>query len=209
MTIFVIKIIACLTMVIDHIRYAIPTLNEYFIFKYFGRVSFPLFAFCLVEGYTHTSDLKKYIKRLLIFAFISQIPFTLFSSLVEKCDILEVRKLNIMFTLYLGMLSIILYEKSENKFVGFLLTILVAIFGMILKVDYLWYGVMMCFVLFISRKNKKVQCISYIFLVLLYYAYGIWYRYAKKFLPLSLYDFIKSYKKNVPSILFTIIPKCV
>ena len=206
MTIFVIKIIACLTMIIDHIRYAIPALNEYFVFKYFGRMSFPLFAFCLVEGYTHTSDLKKYIKRLLIFAFISQIPFMFFASLVEKCDVLEVRKLNIMFTLYLGMLSIILYEKSEDKFLGFLSVVLVALLGTLLKVDYMWFGVMSCFVLFISRNNKIVRCISYTSLVLLYYAYGIVYAHIKKFLPITFDSFMKSYKKNLPSILFTSIP---
>ena len=65
MTSFIIKIIACITMVLDHIKYAIPE-TECFLTTYFGRFAFPLFAFLLVEGYSHTSDLKKYYKRLFI-----------------------------------------------------------------------------------------------------------------------------------------------
>ena len=37
---------------------------------YIGRIAFPIFAFMIVEGYFHTSDLKKYVKRIFIFALI-------------------------------------------------------------------------------------------------------------------------------------------
>ena len=59
MSIFVIKIIACVTMVLDHVKYAIPA-TENFITIYLGRIAFPLFAFLITEGYIHTSNLKKY-----------------------------------------------------------------------------------------------------------------------------------------------------
>ena len=42
-----------------------------------GRISFPIFAFMIVEGYFHTGNLKKYVKRLFLFALISEIPFNL------------------------------------------------------------------------------------------------------------------------------------
>lgn len=206
MTIFVIKIIACVTMIIDHIRYAIPVLKKYFVFKYFGRISFPLFAFCLVEGYKHTSNLGKYIKRLMVFALISQIPYMFFISVVNKCNILEVRKLNIMFTLLMGIISIILYEKCKNKYIGFLLVVFEAILGFLLKVDYSWFGVMLCFILFISRDNKKRQVVLYVFLVLIYYAYLVIFSYMNNSLPINLYEFIRTYKKNILSVLFTIMP---
>ena len=71
MNIFSIKLIACITMVFDHIKYGLPV-TENFVTTYLGRISFPLFAFLITEGYVHTSNLKKYYQRLLIFGIIFQ-----------------------------------------------------------------------------------------------------------------------------------------
>jgi O-antigen/teichoic acid export membrane protein len=77
MTSFVLKIIAMVTMVIDHSGdIFFPILgNNTLYFNAIGRIAFPLFCFMLVEGYKHTSNLKKYMLRLFIGALISQIPF--------------------------------------------------------------------------------------------------------------------------------------
>lgn len=40
-----------------------------------GRMSFPIFLFCLLQGYLYTHDRVAYTKRLLLFAFISEIPY--------------------------------------------------------------------------------------------------------------------------------------
>jgi hypothetical protein len=123
MSIFIIKIIAVVTMVLDHIKYAIPQTNN-FITQYFGRISYPLFAFVFVEGYLHTSNKKKYAIRLFIFAIISQIPFMLFRSLIGKNSW---KMLNIMFTLLLGFIGIFIYEKCNNKILGSIIAIFIAI----------------------------------------------------------------------------------
>ena len=60
MTSFVLKIIAMITMCIDHVG------NAYFHHATFmnliGRIAFPIFAFQISEGYIHTKNLKKYFK---------------------------------------------------------------------------------------------------------------------------------------------------
>ena len=89
-----------------------------FITEYLGRISFPLFAFLLVEGYLHTKNLKKYYKRLIIFAIISQIPFMLFRTLVG-----EWKMLNIMFTLLCGLLCITAYDKIKKEYIQRLISI--------------------------------------------------------------------------------------
>lgn len=163
MTSFVIKIIACVTMILDHIKYAIPQ-TDCFITEYLGRISYPLFAFLVVEGYVHTSNLKKYYKRLLIFAFISQIPFMLFRTLVG-----EWKMLNIMFTLLLGLLSITAYDKIKKEYISFPICIFLILFGSFINVDYGWFGVSTILILYIFRNNSFLKSMSYTLLVVAYF----------------------------------------
>lgn len=150
MSIFIIKIIACVTMVLDHVKYAVPQVTC-FATQYLGRIAFPLFAFLLGEGYCHTSNLKKYVQRLVIFAVVSQIPFVLFRTLVgEWC------MLNILVTLLFGLSTIVIWEKWDKP-VAFFAIIGVVMMGQIVKVDYGWYGVLTVFILYVFRTRKKIR----------------------------------------------------
>lgn len=75
------KIIAVITMLIDHIAYVLQiysySYSTYHIMRIIGRIAFPIFAFMIAEGAKHTRDIRKYLLRLLIFAFISEVPFDL------------------------------------------------------------------------------------------------------------------------------------
>lgn len=183
MSILIIKIIACVTMIFDHIKYAIPLTNN-FITEYMGRISFPLFAFLITEGYTHTKDLKKYYKRLIIFALISQIPFMLFRTLVG-----EYRLLNVLFTLLLGLIAIMIYEKIDKKYISIPLVLLIIYLGKIMRVDYGWYGVATVFIIYVFNNNKN-------FLVSTFIALNIIYHYDRLFINYSV--------ENLITFLFTI-----
>ena len=94
------KTIACITMLVDHIGASCieagiltpgldigtlsrDTLSAYplyrldMVLRFTGRLAFPLFCFLLVEGFVHTRDVKKYVRRLFLFALISEVPFDL------------------------------------------------------------------------------------------------------------------------------------
>ena len=86
------KFIAIATMVIDHIGLAL--FPDELIWRYIGRISFPIFAFLIVEGFVHTSDFKKYIGRILLFAIISEIPF----NLLVSGKVLDFTHQNVFFT---------------------------------------------------------------------------------------------------------------
>lgn len=145
MSTFTLKLLAIIFMLIDHIGavfasyYKYPEL--YFALRAVGRLAFPIFVFLIVEGYFHTHDVKKYMKRLGIFALISEIPFDLafyhenfntdiitdiksiFGKQIDMHQLgIVISRLfsnqNVFFTLFLGLLliySLGLVEKRYEK----------------------------------------------------------------------------------------------
>ncbi|WP_416669273.1 TraX family protein [Egbenema bharatensis] len=90
-----IKLLAALFMAIDHI--GVVLFPDADILRILGRFSFPLFAWLLVEGEKHTSDVRRYGLRLLVLGIISQPIYWL---------TFESQRLNILFMLLLGLLSL-------------------------------------------------------------------------------------------------------
>ena len=82
MTELMLKLAAFLAMVIDHVaacrldRVFFPAFSKvYVISRAIGRMAFPIYAFCLVEGFRHSHDLRRYGGRLLLLGVISQLPY--------------------------------------------------------------------------------------------------------------------------------------
>ncbi len=200
MTSFVLKIIALITMFIDHLGYAIY--GKFSCFNYIGRIAFPIFAFQISEGFNHTKNIKKYFIRLLVFAIISQLPFMLFLSTFSK----NIYKLNIFFTLFFGLLSIFIYEKIVNnnfaifnksidnfikKLLGLLIVIFIGIIANLLNFDYGLFGIAIIFIFYLFRDDKIAMIISFITMCVI--KFGI--------------SFIKSYNYlHLLLCLFTIFP---
>lgn len=132
------KIIAIITMVIDHIGAIVIenmlverglleiTTDQAFVtfldansllyymntvFRIIGRMSFPIFCFLIVQGFLHTHDLKKYLGRMFIFALISEIPFDLAFFGIPFYWGYQ----NIFFTLFFGILAISGIQIAEKK----------------------------------------------------------------------------------------------
>jgi hypothetical protein len=110
------KIIAIVTMVIDHVgRVLYPDL---LFLQVIGRLSFPLFAYLVVLGVESTKKPRKYMATLLIFALISQVPYFL------AFGIQPFERLNILFSLFLSAVTIYYYNKrSMLAFIPLLLSI--------------------------------------------------------------------------------------
>ena len=150
-------------MACDHIGYAIW--GNFSFLNLIGRIAFPIFAFQITEGFIHTKNLKKYIRKLLIFACISQIPFMLFLSKFSE----NIFTLNIFFTLILGLIAIYMYKKTSNKVLAFIYILLFGILAEFANVDYGMYGIFLIFLFYIFKDKKILMSISVILLTIAKY----------------------------------------
>lgn len=195
------KIIAIAAMIIDHVAAALlfrllvdpgnnvrvqellasvgsrNLMSAITIMRSVGRIAFPIFCFLMVEGFGRTHDKRKYALRMGIFALVSEIPFDLaFSS-----KVLEFSYQNIFFTLFLGLLAMIVADsidrrvkagmnKTANAAIRILLIVLVtAVFAgaaEYLHTDYAGTGVVCIMVLYMFRRYKAAQiaagCVSFL-----------------------------------------------
>jgi hypothetical protein len=155
-------------MTIDHIGAVL--LPQYLILRVIGRVSFPIYCFLLVNGFLHTSSVKKYIIRLSIFAIISEIFFdkTFFGSFVY------VNHQNVFFTLLIGMVMLAgiewlrkkiscIADKSDGGIIIIsytlegILVIIACATAYFFQTDYSFYGILMIYWFYALRFNKIIM----------------------------------------------------
>lgn len=174
MSYFILKIIAIISMIFDHLGYIIFGNVSYF--NYIGRIAFPIFAFGISEGYKKTKNPKKYFFRLLIFAIVSQIPYVLYMSKILNVKFnpinFNIFNLNIGFTLLLGFICITLFDKFKYKSLGLISVFILSIFAEIFPIDYGWYGILLIFAFYLFYDNKKIMFVVYTLLSILKYIYS-------------------------------------
>lgn len=150
-TLFTLKIIAIITMFLDH-YYRIIGGPEWL--SMLGRLAFPIFAFSISEGYSHTKNVNKYLMRLLNFAIIIQLPN--FLGFQEY-------PLNIFFTLALGLFCLEILDNNKiNIVVRYIVVLYLCFLAEKTGLDYGAYGVILI-ILFNKLKNNKL----YIFIAFL------------------------------------------
>ena len=125
-----------------------------------GRLAFPIYCFLLVEGFLHTHDFKKYALRMLGFALISEWPFdwAFFSGVYWGHQ-------NVYFTLLLGLLAmkaLDTYQTPEGMpaLKGILGAAACFLAAALLHCDYDVLGLALILALYMTRKDKRAQCIA-------------------------------------------------
>lgn len=161
MTSFALKLLACISMFVDHMAHILPDNSFSFYLNLFGRLAFPIFAFQLTVGYIHTKNLKKYFIRLFILALISQIPFNLYFD--------NFPELNIFFTLFLGLIAIHIYSTLKTKSLSILLVCIIAYIAELLDTDYGWFGVLLIFSFYVFKDYKFILASIFTLLTFAFY----------------------------------------
>ena len=124
---FWLKIIAILTMTIDHLGFFMGNDTPLAItFRFIGRLSLPLFCFLIAEGVIHTKSFKKYALRLGIVASLISIPIIIDEALFITGGLLKMEG-NIFIDLLLGALAV--YCLMQKKWYFKLLALLPILFS--------------------------------------------------------------------------------
>lgn len=195
------KLIAVITMLIDHIGYCLyflpfmttplftamgKTITLYFILRKIGRLAFPIYCFLIGEGLVHTRNQVKYLLRLLIFAVISEIPYNLMTS----GKLLSTANQNVFFSLFLGALAIYFLKNIKSNLLKTVLVLATVFVSYFLKADYGVTGVIIIMTLYALRSQPIVQALAGYCM----FSGGIYA--AAAFVPINMYNgkrgFIKS-----------------
>ena len=162
-------------MLIDHTAHVLisPYAPMYMPMRAIGRLAFPIFCFLIVEGFYHTRNVSKYLFRLGIFAFISEIPFDL---AIYGEPFYEYSQ-SVYFTLFIGLAVIYGLQKLENinfSNIGlfFLCQCIVILAGcmlaVIVRADYDAMGVILIAAFYLFRE-KKLYLIVAVLLITIFH----------------------------------------
>ncbi len=143
------KIIACITMLLDHVGATLwPALE----LRIIGRLAFPIYCFLLAEGLHFTKDPKRYGLRLLMGALLSEIPFDLlfYGRVMPYYH-------SVMVTLLLGFLYAMVIRITQNLWMKIALAVPFMIAADKLGTDYGDWGVAMIALFILTRQmpNRK------------------------------------------------------
>lgn len=147
------KLIAIVSMLIDHIGGTF--FPEVGIFRWAGRLAFPIFCYCLTVGLMYTRDIRRYLGRLALFAVVSQPFFVLAFHPHNFWE--ELTSWNIFVTLFFSLLAI--YGVKERKWWWFLLGVLAI---NVLNADYANTGVILTLIFYLCRNKPWLGALLYV-----------------------------------------------
>ncbi len=178
---FAIKLIAVVTMLIDHAGfYFFP---HQILFRIIGRLSYPLFAWLIANGAVHTKNIKRYLVRVFVFGCVAQVPYILASRKVEP----DYWSLNVLFLFSLALLTIIVVARSTNKVWQAGCICLAITSAILLKVDYGVMGLLSVLAFYYFYHKRKLLIISQILILfilplisfllgkIVHQSLGVWY----------------------------------
>lgn len=132
----------------------------YNVMRIIGRLAFPIFAFLIVEGFRKTSNLFKYILRLLLLALISEIPYDLMvfnEFLTVRCFTIQ----NVVFTYVIALLMLTCIRLSSGlpSLLSVFIAALAVVLAKLLRTDYAIEGILLIYIFYIFRADLNIKCI--------------------------------------------------
>ena len=182
----VLKIIACICMLIDHITYLwVPKYDpngwmnvsvKFLVGRSIGRSAFMIFSFLLVEGFFKTKNRAKYIIRMLVVALITEPIFDYMCGRLNSVSFYVLQ--NILFSFVLALAAMYVLEIIKKKYFIIanlkynLFSVLVCIVAVtaahFLRLDYGVVGIALILIFYFMRDMKR----SYLVLMVILWTIG-------------------------------------
>ncbi len=175
------KLIAIIAMVIDHIAWAFVPFGTVLGqgMHVIGRLTAPIMCFMIAEGYHKTRDPKKYAGRLGLFALISHIPYIY----LDTGRLPLVHETSILFPMFLGVVALIINDSPKyEQAVKNMIIILISLLSMFGDWNFIAVWWIMAFSAAYGNRRKQIKsfCIigafMIIFNLIMNAMTGGWYR---------------------------------
>lgn len=128
------KIIAIIGMLLNHMVFGwwdiLPPWLAAILYAT-GGLTFPILAYFVVEGYRHTSNLKRYVLRILLFGVIAM-PF--------HAMVFGAVGLNIMFTIALSIWVLYLNDRIQKRAWFWIIFVIACLFSVLFAFDWAVIG---------------------------------------------------------------------
>ena len=154
MTVFALKLLAVLSMFVDHLGAEI-FVHELWM-RHFGRLAFPIYAFLISEGFRHTRNLRAYLSRLFVFAIVSEVPFDLYFSGYFP----DFGHQNVYFTLFLGLFALYVIVESNSGFLKAVALVGICLIAQGFHTDYRYPGVLLIVCFYYLKDFELLKCLS-------------------------------------------------
>ena len=162
-----IKLLALLTMLIDHI--GVILFKDIMIFRLIGRLAMPLYAYCIARGFYFSKQhgtLKKYVSNILALTLISEIPY---------CLIVQYPAIDIGFTWLTAITILFVLESKMERPKKYIMTWLIVLFAYgldwIISFDYGIYGMMTAVAMYYLMVKQESPVMMFIVSIILWIFY--------------------------------------
>ena len=185
------KYIAIIAMTMDHFAFSFFADGSvmWTVFRIVGRITFPVMAFMLSEGFLHTHNLKNYVVRLFWFSVIGWFASTFFEVgtflpiqfmeghytdypcswlYIPSMDkTLCISRFSVLTGLLCALLSLAVWERTKWRLPGKILTTC-GLFLITLNAHWYWLCIPMVMCFYYFRDNKPMKWLVFTVLALLY-----------------------------------------
>ena len=187
------KLIAMITMTIDHVGMALfPT---QMVFRIIGRLAYPIFAWMIAEGCRYTRSYPRYLGLMAAMAALYQVVYWVAAGSLYQCIL-------VTFSLSIGLIWLVrcaMEKKTPAAWLSVGVGVVLVYFvtevlpgllpGTDFSVDYGFFGVLLPLAVYIGKNKGQKLCLAAAVLLALGVCYGDVQMFALLTLPLlALYN---------------------